>query len=82
MVKEQGGYEAIQEKNRQAKIKGDIENLLDLLKLEHNHLKSMVIVNRIRLLYRDIIENDDSQTFNIESLLESINLEKKKLRRY
>lgn len=81
MVKEQGGYEAIQEKNRQAKIKLEIENLLDLLKLEQNPLKSMVIVNRIRMMYKDITE-DDNHAFNIESLLESINLEKKKFRRY
>ena len=81
MVKEQGGQEAIEEKNKQAKIKLDIENLLEQLRAENNPIKSMILSNKIKMLYLELSDTDN-QNFNIQTLLDSIALEKKRYKRY
>ena len=81
MVKEQGGQEAIEEKNKQAKIKLDIENLLEQLRAENNPIKSMILSNKIKMMYLELSDTDN-QNFNIQTLLDSIALEKKRYKRY
>lgn len=79
MVDEQGGKEAILNRNKQAKLKQYLDDLLNSLKLESNPIKATMITNKIKHLYKDIEVSKD-QTFNIESLLESIQLEKRKMK--
>lgn len=79
MVQEQGGYEVVANRNRQIRIKTEINDLLEYLKIERNPIKSELITNRIKHLYRDV-EIESREAFNIETLLEAIMLEKKKNR--
>lgn len=79
MVTEQGGYEAVANKNRQIRLKMEINNLLEALKIERNPVKSELLTNRIKHLYKDI-EIESREAFNIETLLDSIMMEKKRNR--
>jgi len=62
-------------------LKSKIDVLLEQLQNENNEMKSLMITNRIKLLYRDI-NRDYVPTFDIDELLEQIKLEKRKHRRY
>ncbi len=77
MIDEQGGQEAVDNKNRQLKIKAELDFMLDQLRNERNPMKVFVLQNRIKHRYKDI-DTSIIQSFNIDSLLENIMLEKKR----
>ena len=77
IINEAGGEEAVYERYKQTRIKKQIDDLLVQLKMESNPIKSMLIVNKIKHIYKEI-ESVKDHSFNIESLLENINIEKRK----
>lgn len=77
MIAEQGGREEVANKNKQIKLKQSIDNILLELKTTTNPIKSKLLIGKLRHLYDDI----DKKYFtglNIESVIESIQLEKQK----
>ena len=75
IIMEQGGYEAIEEQNRQVAIKEEIDNLIAELKTEQSEVKSIILINKIKHKYLQLKDADTS--FNIEGLLKNIETMKK-----
>ena len=79
MIDEQGGLEAIIKQQKQLRIRNDIEVLVNRLKIERDPIISSGIVTKIKHLYKDIdVSGDTSITFNIDTILEKIALDKRK----
>lgn len=77
MISEQGGKEEIVNRNRQIRLKQHIDNIILSLKATNNPIKSKLLIGKLRHLYNNI----DKKYFtglNIESIIESIELEKYK----
>ena len=77
MIEEEGGIEAVKEKQRQHALRTQIEGLLNDLAVENNPYKSTIITSRIKRLYEDI-DTDTKNTFDIDNLIENIQTEKRK----
>ena len=77
MIEEEGGIEAVKEKQRQHALRTQIEGLLNDLAVENNPYKSTIITSRIKRLYEDI-DTDTKNTFDIDTLIENIQTEKRK----
>jgi hypothetical protein len=77
IISEQGGQDAINHRNRQLRIKAELDGLIEELKLERNSMRAMIIQNRIKHKYKDI-DTSIIQALNIETLLDNISLEKRK----
>lgn len=75
MVNEQGGEEGIAAKEYQVALKAEIDELLERVSSEKSKIKSTVLTNRIKYLYRNI-DTKIIPSFNLESLLENIELSK------
>jgi len=76
---ENGGPEGVAAKKFQTELKEEIDILLDKLKTERSPVKSNMIVSRLKLLYRDL-DVTVIQPFNIDTLINNIELEKKRRR--
>ena len=72
---EQGGYEAIEEQNKQVAIKEEIDNLIAELRTEQSEIKSIILINKIKHKYLQLKDADTS--FNIEGLIKNIETMKK-----
>lgn len=81
MIDEEGGRELLEKKNRQLKIKTMIDNLVNEIKATNDPYKIIMLTNKIKHLYKDI-EIISGETLNIESLIENIMLEKRKISHY
>lgn len=79
MVNEAGGKEAILHAQKQKELRFKIDALLEELKNEDNEYKSTSLINRIKLLYSSI-DTDTKNTYNIDNLIEKLQLEKRKSR--
>lgn len=77
MIVEEGGEEAIAEKQRQLRLKEKIEDLLEELKNERSSYKSQMLTMKIKHLYNDLGDFTD-HSFNLENLLENIKRTKKR----
>lgn len=77
IVEEEGGIEAVQHKQEQTMLRKEIEDLLAELQEEKNPYKSTMLTAKIKRLY-DEIDIDVRNTFDIETLIESIEAEKRK----
>lgn len=77
LIEEEGGIDAIRHKNYQNKIRMQIEELLDKLRVEDNIYKNVILVNQIKALY-DEVDTDIKETFNIEKLVDDIEKTKKR----
>ena len=62
-------------------IKGEIDRVIGLLKNEPNALKAKLLTKRIMHLYRDI-DTSVIKSFNLESIIENIEQDKRKQRKY
>jgi len=78
IVAEKGGIEAIEAREYQIELKGQIDELADRIKDEKSITKAKIMLNRLKLLYRDI-DTNVVQSFNINSLIDSLELDKKKI---
>lgn len=72
MIEEEGGLEAIQKRQEQAELLKTIDKLAEQLKRETERHKAELIMNRIKILYREL-DNDTSKKFNLESLIDDMN---------
>ena len=81
MIAEQGGKKMIEYKDKQIKMREEIDDLFEKLKKENNPAMNMIIINKIKMIYRRLDKNI-IQPFNIESVIENIELEKYKQKRY
>lgn len=79
MVDEEGGKELVLKKKKQTRLRLQIESLIEQLSSETNPIKSKMLTNKIKHLYKDI-DTELTQTLNIESLLEDIEIKKRKKR--
>ena len=77
IVEEEGGIEAVQHKQEQTMLRKEIEDLLAELQEEKNPYKSTMLTAKIKRLY-DEVDIDVRNTFDIETLIESIEAEKRK----
>lgn len=75
-IQEQGGKEAILHKQQQAAILQNIDNLVLELKQEKVPYRADIILGKIKRLYSEL-DSDTSKKFNLESLIEDMNKEKK-----
>lgn len=75
IIMEQGGYEAIEEQNKQVAIKEEIDNLIAELRTEQSEIKSIILINKIKHKYLQLKDADTS--FNIEGLIKNIETMKK-----
>lgn len=73
IIEEQGGKEAVLEKQRQNNIKEQIENLIEEIKKEKAPHKVHTLTLKIKHLYEDMGESNDPN-FNIQNLLEDIKI--------
>ena len=82
---ENGTKDKLEKQQYQMALKEQIDILLEKLRKEKNPIKSNMLSNKIKYLYNDI-DTKYIQIVNIENLLETIELEKRKqqhqLRRY
>jgi len=76
MVNEQGGEEGMAAKEYQVALKAEIDDLLDRVSSERNKIKSAILTNKIKYLYKNI-DTKIIPNFNLESLLENIELNKR-----
>lgn len=76
MVTEQGGEEGVANKEYQVALKAEIDELLERVSGERNNIKANILTKKIRYLYRSI-DSKVIPSFNLESLLENIELQKK-----
>lgn len=72
MIDEEGGIEAIQNREYQTHLLHRINEMLDRLKEEENDYKANILIQQIKMLSRELNE-DTRNKFNIESLIESTN---------
>jgi len=79
VVEEQGGTAAIEIREYQLELKAEIDELVDKIKSERSPVRSRILTSRLKYLYKDI-DTNIIQSFNIDSLIESIELEKSKNR--
>lgn len=70
-IEEQGGVEVIQMKEEQAKIREEIDQLLEQLKVETSPYKSTMLLSKIKHLY-SYLDQDNTLEFNLDNLLKSI----------
>lgn len=77
MIDEEGGQDMIIARNKQLRIKTEIEALVEAIKIEKNSYKIIDLTNRLRFRFRDV-DTKIMPNFNIDSLIDSINLEKRK----
>lgn len=75
MIDEQGGQDAINEREYQNKLLHHINDLVNLLKEEENDFKSNILIQKIKMYSKELNE-DTRNKFNIESLIESTNKQK------
>lgn len=75
MIDEQGGQDAINEREYQNKLLHHINDLVNLLKEEENNFKSDILIQKIKMYSKELNE-DTRNKFNIESLIESTNKQK------
>ena len=76
IISEEGGIEAIKEKDKQLELVHTIEQLSNQLKTINNPVQYEMLLNKIKYISKDI--NDDFyKKFNIESMIKSIKKEKK-----
>jgi len=82
-VAEDGGIEAIEAKEFQLELKEEIDDVVAQIANTRSYLKAGALINKLKYLYRDI-DTTIIQSFNMESLLESLELEKnrKRFKRY
>jgi hypothetical protein len=73
--------EKLEMQQYQLSLKGRIDMLLEELRKENNEMKSLMITNKIKLLYKDV-NREYVPSFDIEDVLENIRIEKRKHRRY
>ena len=78
MLVEQGGPEVIAKRDRQLKLKAEIDKLLSMLKKEKNSIKSALLVKKIRHLYK-FIDTSVIKAVNINAVIDNITLERKKI---
>ena len=72
MIEEQGGKEAIIDKEKQLLIEKEIESLIAQIKNSRNSILTDKLINRIRYISKDLKQDDLKNKFNIESLVSSI----------
>lgn len=78
MITEQGGIEAMVEKENSDKIMKDIYALLDRLKQERDPMLAQTIIARVKQL-STYVDNKYKVNFNLEAILDEIKLKKKKI---
>lgn len=78
MINEAGGEEAVMHKNEQQVLKEQIDSLIEAIKNETNRIKIHQYSTRLKHLYKDI-DTTIIQPLNIDSILETIEMEKKKI---
>lgn len=71
MIEEEGGREVIAKRQEQTLLLKEIDKLVSMLKTEREYHKSELLLNRIKLLHKDL-DKDISKKFNIESLIDDI----------
>jgi len=81
IIEEQGGREAILYKEAQIKKRKEIDELLAKLKQTKDNIKSTMISNKIRMMYKQLDKNI-VQPFNVDTIIQNIELEKRKSNRY
>jgi hypothetical protein len=81
LVDEAGGQEAVDARDYQVGLKGEIDRVIGLLKIEPNALKAKLLTKRIMHLYRDI-DTSIIKSFNIETVIENIEQDKLKQKKY
>lgn len=80
IIEEEGGEEAVKEKEFQTSLSKEINELVDKLQKEENAFKYEILLTKIKRLSKDL--NDDMKNkFNIESFLESVNKNRMKNKR-
>ena len=79
MIDEEGGKELVLAKKKQTRLRLQIEDMLNVLANETNPMKSKLLTNKIKHLYKDI-DTELTQKLNIESLLEEIEIKKRKFK--
>jgi hypothetical protein len=77
IVNEAGGEEAYYNKIRQNRIRQTINELIIQLKAEKDPVISNILINKIKHMYKDIT-SVNGEVLNIDTLIENINLEKRK----
>lgn len=77
VIKEQGGHEAIEAREYQMELKAEIDDLVDRIKAERSPIRAKMLVAKLKYLYRDVDANI-IQSFNIDTLLDSLELDKNK----
>jgi len=77
IVMENGGHEAIEAKEYQLDLKSEIDDLVESIKKEKSAIKIITMVNRLKYLYRDI-DTSIIQVHNLSTLIDSLELDKKK----
>ena len=80
-IMEAGGQEAIDSKEYQMELKREIDDLIDRIKNTNSKTKQRMLVTKLKYLYRDI-DTNIIQSFNIDSLIDSLNLDKAKKKPY
>jgi len=78
-IEEQGGTEAVEMKEYQLELKEEIDDIVEQISRTRSHIKAGMLINKLKYLYKDI-DTSIIQSFNMESLLESLELEKNKMR--
>jgi len=77
VVEEQGGLDAIEVRAYQLELKAEIDDVIEDIRNENSIIKTKMLTNRLKYLYRDI-DPGVIQSFSIDSLLAEIDLDKKK----
>lgn len=78
LAEEQGGYEAINERNRQEEIAKKVDELIELARKEPNYVKAENLINRAKMLSTELTE-DIKNRFNLETVLNEIKTNKFKI---
>ncbi len=77
IIKEQGGMESIEAKNKQMAIKKEIDGMIDELKRSNNDFRKMQLINMIKFRFKSI-DTNLIPNYTIESVMETLQLEKRK----
>ena len=77
MIKEQGGMQSIEAKNKQMAIKKEIDNMIEELKRSENDFRKMQLINMIKFRFKSI-DTNLIPNYTIESVMEALQLEKRK----
>ena len=77
IIKEQGGVETIDAKNKQLAIKKEIDVMIEQLKTCNNEFRSMQLVNMIKFRFKSV-DSSLLPNYTIESVMENLQFEKRR----